>query len=74
MRTLAPFLLALVTGCANVRPPVDVSIIPETLIQNVEAVTGGASAAYGADAVAGVVNFRLNRSPYSKHNHGSPSR
>lgn len=40
---------------------VDVAIIPEALIQSVEAVTGGASAAYGADAVAGVVNFRLDR-------------
>src|SRR5262245_27129348 len=48
-------------GPANKYGTVDVSVIPETLIQNVEAVTGGASAAYGADAVAGVVNFRLNK-------------
>jgi outer membrane receptor protein involved in Fe transport len=41
---------------------VDVGVIPEMLVRSVEAVTGGASAAYGADAVAGVVNFRLNRS------------
>ncbi len=40
---------------------VDVGVIPETLVRSVEAVTGGASAAYGADAVAGVVNFRLDR-------------
>lgn len=39
---------------------VDVSLIPEALIQRVEVVTGGASAAYGSDAVAGVVNFLLD--------------
>ena len=48
-------------GPSNKFGTVDVAVIPETLIQNVEAVTGGASAAYGADAVAGVVNFRLNK-------------
>ncbi len=48
-------------GPSNKFGTVDIGVIPETLIQNVEAVTGGASAAYGADAVAGVVNFRLNR-------------
>ena len=48
-------------GPSNKYGTVDVSVIPETLIGNVEAVTGGASAAYGADAVAGVVNFRLNK-------------
>ena len=31
--------------------------IPGALIKRVEVLTGGASAAYGADAVAGVVNF-----------------
>jgi iron complex outermembrane receptor protein len=39
---------------------VDVSILPEELIQRVDIVTGGASAAYGSDAVAGVVNFVLD--------------
>jgi iron complex outermembrane recepter protein len=39
---------------------VDVSTLPEAAISNVETVTGGASAAYGTDAVAGVVNFVLN--------------
>ena len=48
-------------GPSNKFGTVDVAVIPETLVQNVEAVTGGASAAYGADAVAGVVNFRLNK-------------
>ncbi len=48
-------------GPSNKYGTVDVGVIPETLVRNVEAVTGGASAAYGADAVAGVVNFRLDR-------------
>ena len=39
---------------------VDINTIPQALISSVEVVTGGASAAYGSDAVAGVVNFSLN--------------
>jgi len=39
---------------------VDVAQIPEALVQRVDVVTGGASAAYGSDAVAGVVNFVLD--------------
>jgi outer membrane receptor protein involved in Fe transport len=39
---------------------VDVSTIPAALISRVEVVTGGASAAYGSDAVAGVVNIFLD--------------
>ena len=35
----------------------DVSSIPLALVERVEVITGGASAIYGADAVAGVVNF-----------------
>lgn len=38
----------------------DVSLLPENLVSRVEIVTGGASAAYGSDAVAGVVNFVLD--------------
>lgn len=38
----------------------DVYLIPEALVSQVNVVTGGASAAYGADAVAGVVDFRLD--------------
>jgi len=37
----------------------DTNLIPTSLIERVEIVTGGASAAYGSDAVAGVVNFIL---------------
>lgn len=36
---------------------VDVSTLPQAAVTSVETVTGGASAAYGTDAVAGVVNF-----------------
>jgi outer membrane receptor protein involved in Fe transport len=35
-------------------------MFPENLVRSVETVTGGASAAYGTDAVAGVVNFVLD--------------
>ncbi len=38
---------------------VDINNIPTALIDRVEVVTGGASAVYGSDAVAGVVNFIL---------------
>lgn len=38
-------------------PTVDVSMIPAPLVERVEIVTGGASAVYGSEAVAGVVNF-----------------
>jgi outer membrane receptor protein involved in Fe transport len=40
---------------------VNVDNFPTALIRNVDVVTGGASAAYGADALAGVVNFVLDR-------------
>lgn len=36
---------------------VNIDLIPQALIKRVDVVTGGASAAYGSDAVAGVVNF-----------------
>src|SRR5690606_32538863 len=39
---------------------VDIGVIPSALIQRVDVVTGGASAAYGSDAVAGVVNFVID--------------
>lgn len=40
---------------------VDINSIPSSLIKQVEVLTGGASAVYGADAVTGVVNFVLDR-------------
>ena len=41
---------------------VDVNTIPVEWIERVEVITGGASAVYGADAVAGVVNFIMKKS------------
>src|SRR5688500_12244504 len=40
---------------------VDVNTIPSDLIERVDVITGGNSAVYGSDAVAGVVNFVLRR-------------
>ncbi|MDO6414705.1 TonB-dependent receptor [Sphingomonas sp. BIUV-7] len=40
---------------------VDSNILPQMLIERVDVVTGGASAAYGSDAVSGVVNYILNK-------------
>ena len=45
---------------ANAVSP-DVSSIPNDLIERVDIVTGGNSAVYGSDAIAGVVNFVLRR-------------
>jgi outer membrane receptor protein involved in Fe transport len=36
---------------------VDVDMVPQELIQRVDIVTGGVSAVYGSDAIAGVVNY-----------------
>lgn len=44
-------------GALEVR---DISIIPAALVKRVDILTGGASAVYGSDAIAGVVNFILN--------------
>lgn len=40
---------------------VDLSTIPSALIERIDVVTGGASAAWGSDAVSGVVNLVLNK-------------
>src|SRR5262249_25417454 len=47
-------------SAVNGRNFADINMIPTALIQRVDVLTGGASAVYGADAVAGVVNFVLN--------------
>lgn len=39
---------------------VDLNLIPSVLVSRVDVVTGGASAQWGSDAVAGVVNIILN--------------
>ncbi|HEY4276166.1 MAG TPA: TonB-dependent receptor [Rhizomicrobium sp.] len=41
----------------NIGGSVDINLIPTILVNRVDVVTGGASAAYGSDAVAGVINF-----------------
>ena len=40
---------------------IDLNTIPTSMIESVEVITGGASATYGSDAVAGVVNFKLRQ-------------
>jgi iron complex outermembrane recepter protein len=41
-------------------PVPDINFIPSAMIKRVDLLTGGASSVYGADAVAGVVNFILD--------------
>lgn len=43
------------------RGPVNVDTFPTALVRTVDVVTGGASAAYGADALGGVTNFIIDR-------------
>jgi outer membrane receptor protein involved in Fe transport len=40
---------------------VNIDTLPQMLVERVDIVTGGASAIYGSDAVAGVVNFVLDK-------------
>jgi outer membrane receptor protein involved in Fe transport len=49
-----------VVGPGGFSSSADVDQIPAELIERADVLTGGASAVYGADAVAGVVNFVLN--------------
>lgn len=37
---------------------IDLNTIPSTMIESVEIISGGASAVYGSDAIAGVINFK----------------
>ncbi len=58
-------------------PTADLNTIPGGLIERVDVVTGGASAVYGSDALAGVVNFIMKKNfegvrletSYSFYNH-----
>ena len=45
----------------NLTGGVDVTTLPSVVVQRVDVVTGGASAAWGSDAVAGVVNFVIDK-------------
>src|SRR5690242_16096444 len=51
----------LMTGDPNsTSSAADLNFIPSSLVTRVDVLTGGASATYGADAVAGVVNFVMD--------------
>src|SRR6185503_9221265 len=45
----------------NLTGGVDITTLPSAVVQRVDVVTGGASAAWGSDAVAGVVNFIIDK-------------
>jgi outer membrane receptor protein involved in Fe transport len=45
----------------NYNGEVDTATIPTALIERIDVVTGGASAVYGSDAIAGAINFVLKR-------------
>jgi outer membrane receptor protein involved in Fe transport len=47
-------------GAGDGRSFSDINEVPAALVERIDILTGGASAVYGADAVAGVVNFILN--------------
>ena len=64
LRALGPTrTLVLVNGRrfapANTDGLVDLATIPDILVKQVDIITGGASAVYGSDAIAGAVNFTL---------------
>jgi outer membrane receptor protein involved in Fe transport len=44
---------------SGVGSAVDLNNLPQSLVERIEIITGGATAVYGADAIAGVVNFIL---------------
>ncbi|NOW47473.1 outer membrane receptor protein involved in Fe transport [Novosphingobium sp. SG751A] len=46
---------------SDINGNVDVNILPDAIISSVDAITGGASAVYGSDAMSGVVNFKTIR-------------
>ncbi len=45
----------------NTAPAPDIDQIPAALVERIDVVTGGASAVYGSDAIAGVVNFIMRK-------------
>ncbi|CAN5428402.1 TonB-dependent receptor [soil metagenome] len=66
LRGLGPTrTLVLIDGrrvvAGNPNALVDLNTVPTFLVDTVETITGGASAVYGSDAIAGVVNFKLKR-------------
>ncbi|WCT74147.1 TonB-dependent receptor [Sphingomonas naphthae] len=66
LRALGPNRLLVLQDGRRVPPTssnggTDANLIPQLLVDRIDVVTGGASAAYGSDAVSGVVNFILNK-------------
>lgn len=66
MRSLGSFRNLVLLDGRRLQPSdtqqvVDLNTIPSALIESVEVITGGASAVYGSDAVAGVVNIKTRR-------------
>lgn len=47
---------------SNIQGGVDVSTLPSSLVERIDTVTGGASAVWGSDALAGVINLIINKS------------
>lgn len=50
----------IIPGVTTSAGTTDLNVIPTVLIKNSDIVTGGASAAYGSDAIAGVINFQID--------------
>ena len=48
-------------GVTSASAAPDINQIPTSMIERVDILTGGASAVYGSDAVAGVVNFVMKK-------------
>lgn len=46
---------------SNIQQVVDLNTIPTALVESIEVITGGASAVYGSDAIAGVVNVKTKQ-------------
>ncbi len=66
LRTLGPQRVLVLQDGLRLPPTgnaggTDANMIPQLLIERIDIVTGGASAAYGSDAVSGVVNFVLDK-------------
>ncbi|HEU0095595.1 MAG TPA: TonB-dependent receptor, partial [Rhizomicrobium sp.] len=51
-----------ISGFNNQGGSVDVNLLPDQLISHIDIVAGGASAAYGSDALSGIVNLVLDKS------------
>lgn len=65
LRGLSPFRTLVLLDGRRIVPTTltgatDANLLPQGLVKRVDVITGGASAAYGSDAVAGVANFILD--------------